>query len=169
MIISLTLALTFMQQNQKVIYITHSLIFSLYWICLALFLILLLIVLRECIARLKYDSLFNLAKSIIATYQFRAFLLQHEKNTNQNPINQKQSKDIVLVHFNKTIKKSVLDLTNKSLTLYIQIPKEVQAQKLLKEHENEIREHISSLYPKYILSNFERQKYNLWLKGTRRN
>ncbi|MFK4893516.1 hypothetical protein [Lactococcus petauri] len=82
--------------------------------------------------------------------------------------NQAPSKNIPLVHFNKAVRKSVLDVREDQLLLRLHIPKEVQAQKLLKGHEKEIKEHLSNLYPDYILSPFERKKFKLWLSGTRR-
>ena len=125
------------------------------------------LILQEVFLRLFNDSLINLGKSIIGTFRFRKFLKHHQKSPKNDSDNYILPKNEVILKFNKAIKKSVIDLTNKQLKLLIKIPKEAQSQKILKEHEEQIKEHISSLYPDYIISTFERNKFNLWLIGTK--
>ena len=62
----------------------------------------------------------------------------------------------------------MIDVDNEELLLYIKLPKEHQAQKMLKEIYSEIKEEISNTYPEYLISIFERQGNSLWLKGTRK-
>lgn len=51
---------------------------------------------------------------------------------------------------------------------YTKLPKEHQAQKMLKEVVSEIKEEVSNAYPEYLISGFERHGNSLWLKGTRK-
>ncbi|SEN16114.1 hypothetical protein SAMN04487786_3300 [Paenisporosarcina quisquiliarum] len=145
------------EQILKILYITNYLIPSLIFV----------LILQEVFLRLFNDSLINLGKSIIGTFRFRKFLKHHQKSPKNDSDNYILPKNEVILKFNKAIKKSVIDLTNKQLKLLIKIPKEAQSQKILKEHEEQIKEHISSLYPDYIISTFERNKFNLWLIGTK--
>lgn len=134
------------------------------------------LLLPECVRRLKSDSLINLGISFVGTLRFRRFLKQSESTPTENvPLVQliterpKTAENKTISRFNRAIDKSVLELTNEELRLFIKVPKEVQAQKILKEHEEQIKEHVASLYPSYLISNFERKKFGLWLIGTRRN
>lgn len=145
------------EQILKILYITNFLIPSLIFV----------LILQEVFLRLFNDSLINLGKSIIGTFRFRKFLEHHRKYPTNDSDNYIFPKNEVILKFNKAVRKSVIDLTNKQLKLLIKIPKEAQSQKILKEHEEQIKEHISSLYPEYIISTFERNKFNLWLIGTK--
>ncbi len=134
------------------------------------------LLLPECIRRLKNDSLINLGISFIGTLRFRGFLKQSESTLTENISlvqaileHPKTAENKTISHFNRAIHKSVLELTNEQLRLFIKVPKEAQAQKILKEHEEQIKEHVASLYPAYLISTFERKKFGLWLIGTKRN
>lgn len=118
--------------------------------------------------RLAKDSLSNLGKSVIGTLHFRRFLKQTQE-ASLFPLleTHHKTKNESLIHFNQAIRKSVLDVSNEQLTLLIPVPKEAQAQKILKEHEEQIKEHVSSLYPNYLISTFERNKFQLWLIGSK--
>lgn len=131
--------------------------------------LLIIILLREMIYRISKDSLINIGRSTISTFQFRRFLKQHKKNIRADTDRKKQSEDRTITIFNQSIEKSIIDISHYEIKLFIKIPKEVQAQKILKEQEAQIKEHIASIYPDYIISTFVRQKYNLWLVGTKRS
>lgn len=130
--------------------------------------LIIIILLREMIYRISKDSLLNIGRSAISTFQFRRFLKQHQRNIRDDIDKGKQSEDRTITIFNRSVEKSIIDISHYEIKLFIKIPKEVQAQKILKEQEAQIKEHIASLYPDYIISNFVRQKYNLWLVGTKR-
>lgn len=130
--------------------------------------LLIVLILRELIERIINDSFFNLGKSIMGTFQFRRFLKQHQKVIKNDVDRETQSENLIISKFNRTVNKCVLDLSREELRLFIKVPKESQSQKILKEHEEQIKEHISSLYPEYIISTFERNKFSLWLIGTKR-
>ena len=130
--------------------------------------LLVVLILQEIIKRIFNDSLLNLWKSFVGTLQFRRFLKQHQKVPMSDIDGQTQSESLSISRFNRSVKKCVLDLTYKELKLFIKVPKEAQSQKILKKYEEQIKEHISSLYPEYIISTFERNKFSLWLIGTKR-
>lgn len=126
------------------------------------------LILQEIINRIFNDSLLNLGKSFVGTLQFRRFLKQHQKIPMSDTDGKTQSENLSIYRFNGSVNKCVLDLTHKELKLFIKVPKEAQSQKILKKYEEQIKEHISSLYPEYIISTFERNKFSLWLIGTKR-
>lgn len=134
---------------------------------IVLSILLICLILQEIIKRITNDNLINLAKSIIGTYQFRRFLKQHKIMLDSDTEITK-SEETILSKFNNCVNKCVLDLSNKELKLFIKIPKESQVQRILKQHEEQIKEYIISLYPEYIISTFERKKFTLWLIGTKR-
>ena len=108
---------------------------------------------------------------LLGTLRFRRFLKQSQQlpKTNNQLDEQFQTENKSVTRFNLAVRKSVLDLTQDQLTLFIKVPKEAQAQKILKEHEEQIKEHVASFYSDYIISTFERKKFTLWLIGTKRN
>lgn len=134
------------------------------------------LLLPECIWRLKSDLLINLGISFVGTLRFRRFLRQSKPTPIENITlvqmvseHPKTVENKIISRFNRAIHKSVLELTNEQLRVFIKVPKEAQAQKILKEHEEQIKEHVASLYPAYLISTFERKKLGLWLIGTKRN
>ncbi|WP_459790314.1 hypothetical protein [Lactococcus garvieae] len=167
LILGLTLLFSLVQVKAQL----HPLMVQIYQVLkissMGLSILMLGLIFGECAHRLRRDRLRNLFKSCWGTFRLRHFLIQHEKSIPQKE-NQVPSKNIPLMRFNRAVRKAVLDVREDQLLLRLHIPKEVQAQKLLKAHEEEIKEHLSNLYPDYILSPFERQKFKLWLSGTRR-
>lgn len=151
--------------NQEVIYLGIG---SLFFKNMSLILIILvgLISIRELYFRLRYDSLKNLALSIRGTVKLRRFL--HHIELLKDSEDKKSKEDIIISNYNEAIRKIVIDTDNEKLLLYIKLPKEHQAQKMLKEMVSEIKEEISNTYPEYLISIFERQGNSLWLKGTRK-
>ncbi|RZI48678.1 hypothetical protein [Lactococcus kimchii] len=135
-------------------------------IAMFLFILTGLIVMRELYFRLRYDSLKNLVLSIRGTTKLRRFLRHIEFLKDSE--GKKSKEDIIISNYNKVIRKIVLDVDNEELLLYIKLPKEHQAQKMLKDMVSEIKEEISNAYPEYLISIFERQGNSLWLKGTRK-
>ncbi|WLG16657.1 hypothetical protein [Bacillus cereus] len=125
------------------------------------------LLLPEISKRIIHDKIINLVKSIIGTVHVRQLLKQSSKIPLSNSANHKVSENDVITKFNKSVRKSVLDLSNEELKLFFKVPKNAQSQKILKEHEEQIKEHVLSLYPEYIISTFERNKFNLWLIGTK--
>ncbi|ADA64368.1 hypothetical protein [Lactococcus lactis] len=132
-------------------------------VAIALFIVFILMISKEAIYRIRYDNLLNLPKSMSGTFKIRKFLAHHEiiKKDEEHPqINQTVEK------YNKAVSHVVIDIWNSQLMLYLKLPKEYQAQKMLKDMEAEIKEEIASAYPDYLISTFEREKNSLCLKGT---
>jgi hypothetical protein len=144
-----------------------SLALGLEYFCLLLGTILLGLTLCELFSRMLNDTPVNLMKSIIQTIQFRHFLYQQEfskikmcSNTHTpNPIN---------AQFNRSMQKSMIDITQHQVTIFIKVPHTQQGQKLLKTVEGQIKEELSSRNTDYFFSEFERHKNELWLIGTRK-
>ena len=151
--------------NQGIIYLNMG---SLFFqnISVALVILTGLIVIRELYFRLRYDSLKNLALSTHGTVKLRRFL--HYIEPLKESEDKKSKDDIIISNYNKAIRKIVIDVDNEELLLYIKLPKEHQAQKMLKDMVSEIKEEISNAYPEYLISIFERHGNSLWLKGTRK-
>lgn len=120
-----------------------------------LFLIVLLATI-EIMKRIYRDSLSNLMKSVRGTIRFRRFLKQVQKTED----------DVVTRNFNRAVRKSSVDVTGEKLILFVKITHQAQAQKMMKEQEPLIKEHIANFYPNYIISTFERNSKGLWLIGT---
>lgn len=156
-------------QFQSILF--KKLVIAFQWIGIITSILLLLLLLIEISNRLKKDSLSNLGKSYLGTWRFRRFLKQSQQFPKvSNPLDEKlQVENKSVSRFNQSVRKSVLDVTQDQLKLLIKVPKEAQGQKILKEHEEQIKEHVASFYSDYIISTFERKKFNLWLIGTKRN
>lgn len=134
-----------------------------------LILLLMFSIVFEIISRLKKDALSNYFKSIIETFSLRRFASQSERI--DKTFRESQSKITVnpIYHdFNRAVKKSVVDITEDQVLVFFKIPHSQQAQKILKEMEELLREEISSRNPDYIFSTPERTKNQLWFTGTKR-
>lgn len=164
---SITLLLTFIQTQIQNNHWLITACLQMNRLNLFLFSLLLVLILIEVLSRSKNDHFVNSLRSFWATLQLRQFLILHVPLSKRDSAHSSQKKDIVLTSFNRSVRKSVLDLRETQLLLILKIPKEAQSQALLKSQQDAIREHLSSLYPNYILSPFERHKFNLWLVGTK--
>lgn len=134
-------------------------------IAIGLFIVFGLMISKEVIYRVRHDNLLNFLKSMSGTFKIRRFLTYREilKKDDEHPqVNQMVEK------YNRAVNRTVIDIWNDQLILYLKLPKEYQAQKMLKGMEAEIKEEIASAYPDYLISTFEREKNSLWLKGTRK-
>lgn len=129
-----------------------------------------ILVIGQLLYRIAKDSLWNYFKSVYQTIRIRQFLKQDELsetitfNENQtvtqfNPI---------LREFNQSVSKCSIDIHNEEITVFMKIPRTQQAQKLLKDMEEHIKEEISSYNPNYYFSTPVRERNSLWFKGTKR-
>ena len=129
-----------------------------------------ILVIGQLLYRIAKDSLWNYFKSVYQTIRIRQFLKQDELsetitfNENQtvtqfNPI---------LREFNQSVSKCSMDIHNEEITVFMKIPRTQQAQKLLKDMEEHIKEEISSYNPNYYFSTPVRERNSLWFKGTKR-
>lgn len=139
---------------------------------LSFFLILVpaLLVIIELVQRFLKDSLWNYFKSIYRTSRMRQFLKQDEQ---YEPINTIENQGItrikpVLKSFNHSILGCTVDVRKETVTVLLAIPRTQQAQKLLKEMEDDIKEEISNRNPHYYFSSPHRKANKLWFTGTKR-
>ena len=139
---------------------------------LSFFLILVpaLLVIIELVQRLSNDSLWNYFKSIYQTFQMRQFLKQ---DVHSEPMSTIESQTITRVNpilktFNNSVLGCTVDVRKETVTVLLRVPRTQQAQKLLKEMEDDIKEEISSRNPNYYLSSPYRKGNKIWFTGTKR-
>ncbi|WP_125581546.1 hypothetical protein [Levilactobacillus cerevisiae] len=75
--------------------------------------------------------------------------------------------DRVIRDFNHAVKRLTLSVLDDSIELMIPLPKVVDAQQMLNDQEDAIRERIGLIFPEYAFSSFERQGMTLVLTGSR--
>lgn len=135
-----------------------------------LFLLPSVLIIIELIQRFLKDSLWNYFKSIYQTSLIRQFLKQDEQSESMNTIENQTITRInpVLKSFNHSILGCMVDVRKETVTVLLAIPRTQQAQKLLKEMEDDIKEEISSRNPNYYFSSPCRKGNKLWFTGTKR-
>ncbi|MEH6931937.1 hypothetical protein [Bacillus sp. JJ783] len=119
----------------------------------------LILVIPELVTRIVQDSLANWFYSIWVSFRLRKFLIRQADHEGEGIFKFKQH--------NKAIRKSIIDVREKKITYIIKLPNGVQAQKLILETKEILREEISSRFPDYTFSNFERYKHCLRIEGTK--
>lgn len=135
-----------------------------------LFIILFALVTIECGQRVTRDSLWNYFKSVYQTLRMRQFLKQEEYFESSVSIdNQTVTRfNPILKSFNQVISKCTIDIRKETVTVFLKFPRTQQAQKLLKEMEEDVKEEISNRNPRYYFSSPNRVGNELWFKGTKR-
>ena len=129
-----------------------------------------LLVFIEFAQRLSKDSLWNYFKSIYQTSLMRQFLKQDEKSESMSTIENQTVTRInpILKNFNQSILGCTVDVRKETVTILLLVPRTQQAQRLLKEMEDDIKEEISSRNPNYYFSSSYRKGNKLWFIGTKR-
>ena len=123
------------------------------------------------IGQLLYkDSIWNYFKSVYQTIRMRQFLKQVEYS---EPIVTIENQTItrfnpVLSEFNQSVRKCTVDIRQEEVSIFLKLPRTQQAQKLLKDMEEHIKEEISNYNPNYYFSTPLRVGNKLWFKGTKR-
>lgn len=126
-----------------------------------------LLVIIELVQRFLKDSLWNYFKSIYQTFRMRQFLKQDEPmNTIENQAVTRINP--ILKNFNHSVLGCTVDVRKENVTVLLAIPRTQQAQKLLKEMEDDIKEEISNRNPHYYFSSPHRKGNKLWFTGTKR-
>ncbi|MNW58765.1 hypothetical protein D3C74_366480 [compost metagenome] len=120
---------------------------------------LLILVVIELVTRIVQDSLANWFYSIWVSFRLRKFLMRQTDHEGEGIFKLQQH--------NKAIRKSIIDIKEKKITYLVKLPNDVQAQKLLLESKEILREEISSRFPAYSFSNLERYKHWLRIEGTK--
>ena len=100
----------------------------------------------------------------------RQFLKQDEQYEAMNTIENQTITRInpILKSFNHSVLGCTVDVRKETVTILLAIPRTQQAQKLLKEMENDIKEEISNRNPYYYFSSPHRKGNKLWFTGTKR-
>ena len=100
----------------------------------------------------------------------RQFLKQDEHSEPVNTIENQTITRInpILKNFNQSVSRCTVDVRKESVIVLLAIPRTQQAQKLLKEMENDIKEEISSRNSSYYFSSPHRKGNKLWFIGTKR-
>ena len=124
------------------------------------------ITLLEIYQRVKYDSISNLVKSIYQTIKLRKFLKQHQTHEDNKSFNQKANINPILKNFNSSAKHCIVDVRKNVVIAIFKIPTKQQANKILKDMEQQLKEEVSNLNPTYYFSNVQRFKKYIYIKGT---
>ena len=129
-----------------------------------------LLVIIELVQRFLKDSLWNYFKSIYRTSRMRQFLKQDEQYESINTIENQIVTRInpILKDFNHSVLGCTVDVRKENVTVLLAIPRTQQAQKILKEMEDDIKEEISNRNPHYYFSSPHRKGNKLWFTGTKR-
>lgn len=131
-----------------------------------IFNLLIFITLLEIYQRVKYDSISNLVKSIYQTIKLRKFLKQHQTHEDNKSFNQKANINPILKNFNSSAKHCIVDVRKNVVIAIFKIPTKQQANKILKDMEQQLKEEVSNLNPTYYFSNVQRFKRYIYIKGT---
>lgn len=131
-----------------------------------IFNLLIFITLLEIYQRVKYDSISNLVKSIYQTIKLRKFLKQHQTHEDNKSFNQKANINPILKNFNSSAKHCIVDVRKNVVITIFRIPTKQQANKILKDMEQQLKEEVSNLNPTYYFSNVQRFKKYIYIKGT---
>lgn len=129
-----------------------------------------ILVICQLLHRITKDSLWNYFKSVYQTIRMRQFLKQVEHS---EPIVTIENQTItrfnpVLSEFNQFVRKCTVDIRQEEVSIFLKMPRTQQAQKLLKDMEEHIKEEISNYNPNYYFSTPLRVGNKLWFKGTKR-
>ncbi|WP_159574306.1 hypothetical protein [Streptococcus halichoeri] len=120
--------------------------------------------------RFLRDSIWNYGKSIYQTIRLKQFLRQEEISKPCLTIENQTASRYNPIHsqFNKAVDKCIVDVRKESITVFLKIPSSQQAQKLLKEMEEDIKEEVSNRNPDYYFSSLNREGHKLWFTGIKR-
>lgn len=121
--------------------------------------VLLILVVPELVTRIAQDSLKNWFYSIWVSFRLRKFLVRQADHVGEGVFKLQQH--------NKSIQKSIIDIRNRNITYLVKLPNDVQAQKLILDTKDILHEEVSSRFPDYSFSNFERYKHWMRIDGTK--
>lgn len=133
--------------------------------------ILITLVSVEITERYNSDSISNYFKSVLQTIRLRRFLKQDESSEYITTVDRKQAStryNPILTKFNREMTKAIVDVRNRTVTVFIRYPKTSQGQKLLKEMTEDVKEELASMNPNYIFSSPIREGNILVFKANHR-
>lgn len=120
---------------------------------------LLILVVPELIKRTVKDSLTNWFYSIWVSFRLRKFLVRQADHQGEGIFKLQQH--------NKSIQKSIIDIRNRNITYLVKLPNDLESQKLILDTKDILHEEISSRFPDYSFSHFERYKHWMRIEGTK--
>ena len=127
-----------------------------------------ILVIGQLLYRIAKDSIWNYFKSVYQTIRMRQFLKQVEYSEPIVTIETITRFNPVLSEFNQSVRKCTVDIRQEEVSIFLKLPRTQQAQKLLKDMEEHIKEEISNYNPNYYFSTPLRVGNKLWFKGTKR-
>lgn len=124
----------------------------------------------EVLNRVRFDNPFNYFKSIYYTFKLRSFLTQRENLEKVTTIDNQiiATYNPINGSFNRCAHKSVVDIQEDEITVFIKVPRDQQGQKILGDMTSQLKEEVSSQNPDYYFSAPNRVRNSLWLVGKRR-
>ncbi|MBS6718584.1 MAG: hypothetical protein KH229_04520 [Streptococcus parasanguinis] len=124
----------------------------------------------EVLNRVRFDSFLNYLKSIYHTFKLRNFLIQREITRDAKTIENQVIAPINQINdsFNRCARKSVIDIQNDEVKVFIKVPRDQQGQKLLGDMISHLKDEIASQHPDYYFSAPNRLRNNLWVIGKKR-
>lgn len=129
------------------------------------------LVVYEIFLHAKQDRVSYLFHAVYATVMFHGFMYRPDDQSdlviNDAHSNTASRKSAIRL-FNKAVRKSVIDFNNSTMAVYIKLPHSQQAQKILKEMQNDIKEEISNRNPQYYVSPPIRSKNQWRYDGTKK-
>ncbi len=128
------------------------------------FLVFFLVNLFELIQRFNGDKVSNFIYSIKETFLLHRFL----KKIDNGKQLMSDSNSVVTRVFNKAVNKSLIDIREDSITVYIKFPRQYQAQKILSDVEEQLKEYIANIDSDYYISAPIRERRGLFFFGKRR-
>lgn len=124
----------------------------------------------EIFQRIKTDSLWNYCQSVYHTFLLRHFLFQRERVQKISNLEHQTVTTINPTHngFNRSVRKCVVDIRKDAITIFLKLPRDQQAQKILKEMEALLKEEIVNQHTDYYFSSPIRVRNQLWFNGKKR-
>ena len=125
--------------------------------------------LRQLFEKLNIPQL----KNTFSLIQEKLRIIEYMSNEKTETVNDRDNNitktqlDPVIQNFNSSISKCTIDVRNTTISVVMQYPKTQQAQKILREMTEQIKEEISNYNPRYIFSSPTREGDKFWFKATK--
>lgn len=156
-------AISLLKHSQPMIQSLNLVISILFITSLLCFSLVILLNSIELILRSIHDKATNLFRAYKETYLLQRFTLQPN-----NPAERNIAVYRITRTFNKAMRKSIVDVRNDYLLVYITLPQQQKAQKYLIDIIEQVEEQQSFNNPDYYFSKPFRENNQLIFKGTRR-
>lgn len=119
---------------------------------------------------ITHDTVENFMQSIDETFELHRFSHQSEGTISAPSFGDQQI--VTVTHknrtFNRAIKFSAVDIRKNRALVFILEPPTQQAQKILKDMDEDLKEQLANRLPEFNFSQPVRVKNGLWIEGTRK-